>query len=171
MWWLRYAIDYCILFSHSRNRNNLRAPVKRVVWILNCFTFSKIPLYSNVGSLGAFVSVLKCVRIYMDFFCGLHFTLLPQNFARMILSGAAPPKSAEGWCPPIQLCFYDTCWMLRLHADADMGFQKNRIYKIPVVVHDWQKLASSCSHFSQILLAHSDLICYQPLARYVVEPF
>ena len=46
--------------------------------------------------------VCKCpemrgdIQQFMDFFCGLHFTLLPQNFARMILSGAAPPKSAEG---------------------------------------------------------------------------
>ena len=47
----------------------------------------------------------------------------------------------------------------------------SELYQCAVVL-DWQKLASSCSHFSQILLAHSDIICYQPLAQYVVvEPF
>ena len=55
--------------------------------------------------------------------------------------------------------------MLILHADAGMGFQKNRLDRIPVVVHVRQKLDSSCTHLSQILLSDSDLVCYQQYAR------
>ena len=55
--------------------------------------------------------------------------------------------------------------MLILHADAGMGFQQNRIDRIPAVVHARQKLDSSCTHLSQILLSDSDLVCYQQYAR------